>query len=93
MDDTPRPNLAGSSKLMDCLGTDLRPRSVSVSYLYVKYYGRDAQELASKYAKPPRRLPSVLTHEEVRQVLSHLNGALKLLVELLYGSGYACRSL
>jgi len=59
----------------------------ALMYLYVKYYGRDAQELVFKYAKPTRRLPSVLTHEEVRQILSRMNGTPKLMVELLYGSG------
>ncbi|MHC5008699.1 MAG: integron integrase [Planctomycetota bacterium] len=38
-------------------------------------------------AKRPRRLPVVLTREEVRQVLSHLHGTPRLMALLLYGSG------
>ena len=38
-------------------------------------------------ARKPKRLPVVLTREEVRQVLSRLSGAQALVVTLLYGSG------
>lgn len=34
----------------------------ALMYLYVKFYGRNAEELVFKYAKPTRRLPSVLSH-------------------------------
>lgn len=38
-------------------------------------------------ASRPRRLPVVLTREEVRRVMSHIPGRAKLVVGLLYGSG------
>jgi integron integrase len=38
-------------------------------------------------ADKPRRLPVVLTHEEVRRVFSKLRGRSRLVVGLLYGSG------
>jgi len=38
-------------------------------------------------ARKPRRLPVVMTREEVRQVLGALGGAPKLVVALLYGAG------
>ena len=38
-------------------------------------------------AKKPKRLPTVLTKEEVRQVLAQLSGTHRLMVQLLYGSG------
>ncbi len=38
-------------------------------------------------ATRPRRLPVVLTREEVRRVLSQLGGSSRLIVGLLYGSG------
>jgi len=38
-------------------------------------------------AKKPKRLPVVLTREEVRCVLDQLDGTPKLMVQLLYGSG------
>lgn len=38
-------------------------------------------------AKTPRRLPVVLTHEEVAAVLERMNGTVGLVARLLYGSG------
>ena len=38
-------------------------------------------------AKQPERLPTVLTPEEVRHVLSHLSGVYVLMAQILYGSG------
>lgn len=38
-------------------------------------------------ANKPRRLPVVLTHDEVRRVFVHLRGRSRLVVGLLYGSG------
>mgnify|MGYP001094575874 CR=1 FL=1 len=38
-------------------------------------------------AERPKRLPTVLTREEVRRVLDHLTGTYQLMARLLYGSG------
>ena len=38
-------------------------------------------------AKTPKRLPTVLTREEVRQVLNQLSGTHRLMAQLFYGSG------
>jgi integron integrase len=38
-------------------------------------------------ASRPKRLPMVLTRQEVRRVLSHLEGQFLLIVSLMYGSG------
>ncbi len=38
-------------------------------------------------AKMPKRLPTVLTRDEVRQVFAHLSGSYLLMARLLYGSG------
>lgn len=38
-------------------------------------------------AKRPQRLPTVLTHAEVLQVLAYLSGTQQLMAQLLYGSG------
>jgi site-specific recombinase XerD len=38
-------------------------------------------------AKRPKRLPTVLTKEEVQAVMQHLTGIERLVVQLLYGSG------
>jgi len=56
-------------------------------YLYTKYFGREAPKLSFSYAKPTRRLPTVLTHEEAKAIISHLSGTPRLMVEILYGSG------
>jgi len=56
-------------------------------YLYTKYFGREPPALSFSYANANRRLPTVLTHEEARAIISHLNGTHRLMVELLYGSG------
>lgn len=48
------------------------------------------QELAgidAVWAEPSRYLPTVLTHEEVHLVISHLYRVYKLLIQLLYGNG------
>lgn len=39
------------------------------------------------HAKRPQHLPVVLSHEEVRKVLSHLDGEVWIIASLLYGSG------
>ncbi|MCJ7620708.1 MAG: phage integrase N-terminal SAM-like domain-containing protein [Anaerolineae bacterium] len=39
------------------------------------------------WAKRPKRLPTVLTKEEVQQVIGQLTGVHRLIVQLLYGSG------
>src|SRR5512140_328258 len=38
-------------------------------------------------AKKPRRLPSVLSHAEVRTLLAHIEGVNGLIARLLYGTG------
>src|SRR4051812_9622541 len=38
-------------------------------------------------AKMPRRLPTVLTRDEVRAVLGRMSGEHRLMAQLLYGSG------
>ncbi len=42
-------------------------------------------------AKPSRKLPTVLTPEEVRAVIQHMSGVHRLVVQLLYGSGLRLR--
>jgi len=50
-------------------------------------HGWYAEELAFQYARPTRRLPSVLEHDEVQHIFRQMNGTPKLLVQLFYGSG------
>ena len=65
-------------------------------FLYRETLGLDFPRLDDLVrAKRSKRLPVVMTREEVRAVLEHLDGAPRLLACLLYGSGLrlleACR--
>jgi integron integrase len=44
-------------------------------------------QLSFSYAKPTQRLPTVLTHEEAKAIISHLSGIPRLRLELLYDCG------
>ena len=46
-----------------------------------------AESLRPTQAKQPKRLPSVLTKEEVQAVLSHMPGVHFLMAQLHYGGG------
>ena len=57
-------------------------------FLYRDVLGRDFGWLSDVVrAKRPKRLPVVLTREEVRRVLDAMQGTPKLMAHLLYGSG------
>lgn len=62
-------------------------------YLFVKFMGVQLEPLDFNHAKPKRRLPVVLTHSEVLQVLQHMKSTYRLMVELLYGSGLRLNEL
>jgi len=59
----------------------------ALMYLYTRFLGRDPETLDFQYARPSRRLPTVLTHEEATAILTRLSGTPKLMVELLYSAG------
>lgn len=60
----------------------------AILFLYREVLGVELEWLDSVVrAKKPAKLPVVLTQEEVRQVLEHLQGVKWLVVMLLYGSG------
>lgn len=59
-----------------------------VLFLYREVLGRDPGELGDVVrARRPRKLPVVLTKDEVKSVLERLTGAHRLMATLLYGSG------
>ncbi|WOJ97689.1 integron integrase [Congregibacter brevis] len=62
-------------------------------YLFVKFMGIKLELLNYRKANPKRRLPVVLTHHEVSQILEQLTGNYRLMVELLYGSGIRLNEL
>jgi len=56
-------------------------------FLYREVLHQDLGPIDALRAKKPKRLPTVLTKEEVQQVLGHLSGVNLLMARLLYGSG------
>jgi integron integrase len=59
----------------------------SVVYLYNKFLTIDLGDLNFTPATKQRSLPTVLSVDEVKRILSHLKGRNKLIIQLLYGSG------
>ncbi|HEX7186127.1 MAG TPA: integron integrase [Thermoanaerobaculia bacterium] len=56
-------------------------------FLYRNVLGREVGELDPVRAKRRRRLPVVLSREEVKGILAHLEGGERLFFSLLYGTG------
>ncbi len=65
----------------------------AIIYLYRKYLQLELEPLDFEKARPKRRLPVVLTHDEVLRILEHLQGTHRLMVEMLYGSGVRLNEL
>lgn len=59
----------------------------ALAYLYTKFLNKELGDLGFKLAIKQRHLPSVLSIDEVKRILSQLEGRNRLIVELLYGSG------
>lgn len=60
----------------------------AVVFLYKQVLGRELGEIENIVpAKRPERLPTVFDREEVWRVLSQLQGEMRLVASLLYGSG------
>ena len=59
----------------------------AVLFLYRVVLEREVGDLELIRARKPRKLPVVLTREEVKRVLSHLQGLDHLFLTLLYGTG------
>jgi integron integrase len=56
-------------------------------FLYREVLHKDLGPIDALRAQKPKRLPTVLTREEVRRVFDHLSGTHLLMTKLLYGSG------
>lgn len=60
----------------------------AIVFLYKQVLDIDFGEIPDfRYAKKPRRLPVVLTQDEVKNLFDHLNEPYKSMVGLMYGSG------
>lgn len=72
-----------------CVAASTQNQALSaIVFLYKHVLGRDVPELDQLVrARRPKRVPVVLTHDEVRRVLAQLGGTYRLVASLLYGSG------
>jgi integron integrase len=60
----------------------------AILFLYKEVLGAELPWLENvTRAKTPRRIPVVLTHDEVKRVIGQLDGTLWLMASLLYGAG------
>ncbi|MDX1417853.1 MAG: phage integrase N-terminal SAM-like domain-containing protein [Candidatus Promineifilaceae bacterium] len=59
----------------------------SLLFLYRQVLNQDLADVKVIWAQKPKRLPTVLTHEEAQRVLACLSGVHRLVGKLLYGSG------
>jgi hypothetical protein len=92
------PREMGSQEVRAFLTHLARNRGVSAStqnqalnaivFMYREVVQRDPGEFGEfQRAKRPKRLPTVLTRNEVQRVLAHLEGTYGLMARLLYGTG------
>lgn len=83
------------SRFLSSLATDSRVSASTqnqalnaILFLYHEVLGKEIGYVSGVVrAKRPRRLPVVLTKDEVKRVLSHLKGIPWLMATLLYGTG------
>ena len=60
----------------------------AVLFLYRNVIGRDVGDLGGVVrARKPRRMPVVMTRDEVRAVLAQMDGDTRLMASLMYGTG------
>ena len=59
----------------------------AIVFLYKQFLKVELQALDFDYTKQKRRLPVVFTPEEVKQVISILQGDQQIMASLMYGSG------
>lgn len=59
----------------------------ALSFMYKAVLDKPLVNMSFQYAKTPRRVPQVLTHEEAIEVIGHLKGVHQLVGALMYGGG------
>lgn len=57
-------------------------------FLFQKVYGRELPTVVALRVKRPARLPTVLSHAEVRQILAAMTGVPLLIAQLMYGARF-----
>lgn len=71
----------------DCSPATQRIALNAIIYLYRKFLEIEIEKLDFEKARQRRRLPVVLSHNEVQRILAELSGKHWLMVSLLYGAG------
>ncbi|NWO04642.1 MAG: integron integrase [Alteromonadaceae bacterium] len=56
-------------------------------FLFREFLGQPLEDLSFEMARRPTRLPTVLTHDEAKAVINHLEDPHQLVARLMYGSG------
>jgi integron integrase len=59
----------------------------AIIFMYKNVLNKDIGELSLVWAQRPKRIPVVLSREEVKAILSHLQGDYWLMAMIMYGSG------
>ncbi len=59
----------------------------AIVFLFREFLEQPLDELSFEMARKPQRLPTVLTHDEAKAVISRLVGSPQLVARLMYGSG------
>jgi integron integrase len=61
----------------------------SILFLYRKVLDMELDETALIHIRPtkPKRIPTVLSHEEAKKVIAIMQGVYKLMAQIMYGSG------
>ncbi len=60
----------------------------ALSFMYKSVLQKPLVNMRFQYAKPPKRVPQVLTHSEAMQVIKNLTGVHQLIAALMYGGGF-----
>jgi len=59
----------------------------AIIFVYRHVVNKDIEDLKYRFAKKPRRLPTVLNQQEVSSILNHLDSKYWIITALLYGCG------
>ncbi len=70
-----------------CSGGTQRTALNALVFLYKHHLGIELPKINFRYARRPRRVPTVFSHNEALAVIQRLEGIDKLIARILYGSG------
>lgn len=65
----------------------------AIIFLYRHVIKKEITDLKYAFTKRPKRLPTVLSTEEVAKILSHMHGKYWLMTALLYGGGFRANEM